>query len=273
MTGRRVGRYRLEALLGEGASGVVYRATDERGAVVALKLLRAEHAGEATARRRFLREARLAGELRSRHLVPILELEESAAGTYLVMPYYAGGSLRDRLRTSGRLDVDEAIDLAAQLGRGLDALHERGIVHRDVKPSNVLLDGEGRAALTDFGLARGADSTRLTRDGQVVGTPQYLAPELIEGADATPASDLYALGCVLYECVVGAPPFRARHPAELAFAHLTEAPPDPRRDRAELSEGIALALLNALEKEPADRPTSATALARALHVARNAPRP
>jgi eukaryotic-like serine/threonine-protein kinase len=273
VTGRRVGRYRLEALLGEGASGVVYRATDESGAVVALKLLRAEHAGEATARRRFLREARLASEIRSRHLVPILELDESAGATYLVMPYYAGGSLRDTLRASGRLDVDEAIDLAAQLGRGLDALHERGIVHRDVKPSNVLLDGQGGAALTDFGLARGADSTRLTRDGQVVGTPQYLAPELIEGAEATPASDLYALGCVLYECVVGAPPFRARHPAELAFAHLTEPPPDPRGERPELAPEVALALLNALEKEPAARPTSATALARILHVARTAPRP
>ena len=188
------------------------------------------------------------------------------------MPFYAGGSLRDRLREAGRLEVDEAIDLAAQLGRGLDALHERGIVHRDVKPSNVLLDGDGTAALTDFGLARGADWTRLTRDGQVVGTPQYLAPELIEGEEATPASDLYALGCVLYECLAGTPPFRARHPAELAFAHLTEPPPDPRGARPDLSEDVALAVLTALEKEPAARPTSATALARMLHVARTAPR-
>ena len=272
MTDRRVGRYRLEALLGEGASGVVYRASDERGAPVAVKLLRPEHAGDATARLRFLREARLAGEIRSRHLVPILELADEDGATYLVMPLYAGGSLAARLRTTRRLAVDEAIDLAAQLGRGLDALHERGIVHRDVKPSNVLLDGEGGAALTDFGLARGADWTRLTRDGQVVGTPQYLAPELIEGGDATPASDLYALGCLLYECLAGRPPFRARHPAELAFAHLTEPPPDPRGERPELSEELSLALLNPLEKEPADRPTSATALARMLHVARTAPR-
>jgi len=272
VTNGRVGRYRLEEVLGEGASGVVYRASDESGSEVAVKLLRAEHAGEETARRRFRREARLAAEIRSRHLVPILELDDSGGVQYLVMPFYAGGSLRDRLREAGRLEVDEAIDLAAQLGRGLDALHERGIVHRDVKPSNVLLDGDGTAALTDFGLARGADWTRLTRDGQVVGTPQYLAPELIEGEEATPASDLYALGCVLYECLAGGPPFRARHPAELAFAHLTEPPPDPRGARPDLSEDVALAVLTALEKEPAARPTSATALARMLHVARTAPR-
>ena len=272
MKDKRVGRYRLEALLGEGASGVVYRASDEDGTQVAVKLLRPEHAGDATTHRRFLREARLAAEIRSRHLVRILELEESGDVTYLVMPFYSGGSLRDRLRATRRLEVEATIDLAAQLGRWLDALHERGIVHRDVKPSNVLLDGEGGAALTDFGLARGADWTRLTRDGQVVGTPQYLAPELIQGEEAAPASDLYAFGCLLYECVAGRTPFSARHPAELAFAHLTEPPPDPRGERPELPAEIALALLNALEKEPADRPTSATALARMLHVSRSAPR-
>jgi eukaryotic-like serine/threonine-protein kinase len=267
VTDGRVGRYQLDEVLGEGASGVVYRARDDTGTTVALKLLRAEAADE-TVRRRFVREARLAREIRSSHVVPILEVDEAGGATYLVMPYYAGGSLRDRLRAARRLGLDETLAVAAQLGRGLDALHERGIVHRDVKPSNVLLDGEGGAALADFGLARGADWTRLTRDGQVVGTPQYLAPELIEGGEATPASDVYALGCVLYECLAGHPPFRARHPAELAFAHLTETPAAP----PEVSGDVADALLMALEKEPAARPTSATALARLLHVARTAAR-
>src|SRR5207302_10043482 len=161
-----------------------------------------------------------------------LELDDSAGAAYLVMPYYAGGSLRERLRAAGRLDPDEALDLAAQLGRGLDALHERGVVHRDVKPSNVLLDGEGTAALTDFGLARGPDSTRLTAEGQLLGTPHYLAPELIEGREASRESDVYALGCVLYECLAGEPPFAGRGAAEIGFAHLTEPPPDPRLPRA-----------------------------------------
>src|SRR5262249_6321838 len=152
----------------------------------------------------------------------------------------------------------------AQLARGLDALHGSGILHRDVKPSNVLLDGEGAAALADFGLARGADSTRLTADGQVLGTPHYLAPELIEGREATRASDVYALGGVLRESLAGERPFAGRGAAEVGFAHLAEPPPDPRRLRPELPDGAAHALLAALEKEPDARPTTATALARML---------
>jgi serine/threonine-protein kinase len=265
---QQVGRYRLKRLLGEGASGLVYEATDDDGTTVSVKLLRAERTTEAVAR--FLREARLAVRIDSRHVVPILDVGEESSRAYLVMPYYAQGSLSARLRARGRLGVDETIDLAAQLGRGLDTLHEREILHRDVKPSNVLLADDGTAALADFGLARATDSTRITRDGQLVGTLHYLAPELIEGADATRASDLYALGCLLYECVVGEPPFAGRRPAEIGFGHLVEPPPDPRTRRPELSADVAFALLTALAKDPQARPTSGTALARLLHVARTA---
>ena len=258
----RVGSYRLGPVLGEGATGVVYHATDgERE--VAVKVLRAE---DPAAQKRFAREARLASASDSRHLVPVLEVGDR----YIVMPFYRGGTLSERLRTEQRLTVDETIDLAAQLGQGLDALHACAIVHRDVKPSNVLLDGSGIAALADFGLARGADSTQLTHDGQLVGTLQYVAPELIEGEEATAASDIYALGCVLYECLVGEPPFTGRTPAELGFAHLFEPPPDPRDRRPELSADLTLGLLTALEKDPTRRPTSATAAARMLHLARSA---
>jgi serine/threonine protein kinase len=265
-----VGRYRLKRLLGEGATGLVFEAADEEGTAVALKLIRPERAGETAARSRFLREARLARRIESRHVVPILEVGEESGRVYLVMPYFAAGSLARRVEATGRLSPDEAIDLAAQLGRGLDTLHEHGILHRDVKPSNVLLADDGTAALADFGLARATDSTRITRDGQLVGTLHYLAPELIEGADATRASDLYALGCLLYECVVGEPPFTGRRPAEIGFAHLVELPPDPRARRPELSADVAFALLTALAKDPQSRPTSGTALARMLHVARTA---
>ncbi len=267
------GRYRLERLLGEGATGLVYAATSDDGAEVAVKLLRPEYADDEVAHARFLREARLAREIESRHVVPILELGEAGGRTYLVMPFYPRGSLAQRLRTLGQLGLDETADLAAQLGRGLDVLHDRGILHRDVKPSNVLLDADGSAALADFGLARAVDSTRLTGEGQLLGTPHYLAPELIEGLEATRATDLYALGCLLYECVVGEPPFAARSLAEIGFAHLVEPAPDPRERRPDLSEDVALALLTALEKDPADRPTSGTALARMLHLARSAPPP
>ena len=267
-----VGRYRLEEPLGEGAVGVVFAARDENGRRVALKLLRSELSDDEVMVARFEREARLTRDLDTRHVVPILELGRSQGRAYLAMPFYAGGSLALRLQTLGPLGIDETTELAAQLGRGLDALHVRGVLHRDVKPSNVLLDGEGTAALADFGLARGADSTRLTADGQLLGTPHYLAPELIEGQEATRESDVYALGCVLYECLAGEPPFAGRGVAEIGFAHLAEAPPDPRGRRPELSEGVVQALLAALEKDPAARPTSATALARMLHVGR-APSP
>jgi serine/threonine protein kinase len=264
--GHVVGGYRLEEPLGEGAVGVVFAARDETGHRVALKLLRSELAEDQVMVARFEREARLAHDLDTPHVVPILELGRSEDIEFLAMPFYAGGSLALRLRLLGSLSVDETVDLAAQLGRGLDALHARGVLHRDVKPSNVLLDGEGTAALSDFGLARGPDSTRLTAEGQLLGTPHYLAPELIEGREASRESDLYALGCVLYECLVGEPPFSGRGAAEIGFAHLTEPPPDPRAWRAELPEGAAQAVLSALEKEPAERPTTATALARLLMI-------
>jgi serine/threonine protein kinase len=243
------GRYRTVERLGEGGAGVVWRATDgERE--VALKVLRAP---DPTALRRLAREARLAAEARSRHLVEILEVGDD----YLVMPLYPRS-----LAAALPLTVPGTVKIAAQLGQALDALHARGIVHRDVKPSNVLLDEAGDAVLADFGLARDADSTQLTRDGQLVGSLHYLAPELIEGAPATPASDVYALGCLLYECATGVPPFRGSD-AELGYAHLVEPPPRP----AGMPDDFALALLTALQKEPSLRPTTATALARMLHLA------
>jgi serine/threonine-protein kinase len=263
----QVGPYRLAARLGEGASGVVHRARSADGTEVVLKVLRPERSDDPIARARFEREARIARGIDSRHLAPILELGEADGQTYLVLPFYPGGSLAEKLRDAGPLTLAQTVDLAAQLGRGIDALHEREILHRDVKPSNVLLDADGAVVLSDFGLARLTGSTRLTEDGQVVGTAHYLAPELIEGRDATRASDVYALGCVLYECLVGRPPFEGRGPAEIGFAHLVEPPVDPCDLRPELPADVGAAVLTALAKEPSERPPSATALARMLHVA------
>jgi serine/threonine protein kinase len=246
----QIGRYETIAVIGEGATGVVYRATDGTGDV-AIKVLRA-------ANPRFVREAKLAQRIESRHVVPVLDAGED----YLVMPLYA-----KTLAAVIPLPLPETIRIAAQLGRGLDDLHRARILHRDVKPSNVLLDERGDAALADFGLARGEDSTQLTRDGQLMGTPHYLAPELIEGSAASAASDIYALGCVLYECATGAPPFAGFKDAAIGYAHLVEPPPDPRERRPELPADAAAALLTALAKDPRERPQTATALARMLHLA------
>jgi eukaryotic-like serine/threonine-protein kinase len=253
-----IGRYRVTAVLGTGATGMVYRATDGNEAV-AIKVLRAP---DAEAQRRFTREAKLAAQVVSRHVVPVLDVGPG----YLVMPLYES-TLAAAIRSRGALRLPETIELAAQIARGLDALHAGGVLHRDVKPSNVLIAGDGTAALSDFGIARGPDSTQLTRDGQLLGTPQYLAPELIEGAAASTASDIYAFGCVLYECLTGLTPFGGRAASEIGYAHLVERPPDPRAHRPELPAAVTPALLSALEKQPSARPTTATALARMLHLA------
>jgi len=250
--------YEVIGKLGAGAAGAVYHAVGPLGDV-AVKVLRD---ADPVSRRRFEREARIATAAASRHLVPILEVGDG----YFVMPLYAQGSLAESIRRDGALPIPAVVRVAAELAQALDALYALEVVHRDVKPSNVMLGDDG-AMLADFGLARGAGATQLTRDGQLVGSAHYLAPELIEGQPATPASDIYALGCLLYECVTAAPPFTGRADAELGYAHLVAAPPDPRTRRQGLADDVAVALLSALEKDPASRPTSATALARMLHLA------
>src|SRR6267142_1774680 len=268
--GDSVGPYRIEARLGEGAVGVVFRAREPGGDVVALKLLKQRLGDDETFRARFVHEARAARHVEHDHLVPVLDAGEAAGTSFIVAGYVAGGSLEDRLRSEGPLELGEVLRLAAEIGTGLDALHREGLVHRDIKPSNVMLYEDGRAAITDFGLAKGPAYTVLTKPGQVMGTLDYLAPELIRGEHAAPASDIYALGCVMYECVTGAPPFGGRSLFELGTAHLNEEPPDPRELRPDLPASASWALLRALAKDPALRPPTATAYGSLLHVAARA---
>jgi serine/threonine-protein kinase len=253
-----LGPYRVDSVIGEGAMGIVYRAHDAGGAAVALKVLRPELADDAVYRRRFEREGRIAGELRHRHLASVLEVGEDGGVPYLAARYVEGESLAERLER-GRLSPGELVRLAAEIGSALDALHERGLVHRDVKPANVIVEPDGTAVLTDFGLARGEADTVLTTPGRLSGTIDYVAPELIRGSPATPASDVYALGCLTYECLAGAPPFGDRPVAEAALAHL-EAEPRP------LPSPLSFAVLQALAKEPALRPPTASAYALMLAV-------
>jgi len=271
--GERLGSYRLEARLGEGAMGVVYRAVrDPDGAIVALKVLRDELAGDEVFRRRFTREAKAAAEVEHRNLVRVLDAGESDGRFYLAVRYVDGRSLADRL-ADGPLPLPGTLRLIAEVAGGLQAIHERGLVHRDVKPSNVLLDADETAALGDFGLAKGRAYTVLTRPGQVLGTLDYLAPELIRGAPAGPASDIYALGCVAFECLAGAPPFAGRSVLQVGVAHLRQEPPDPVAGRSDVPSAVSWAVRQALAKEPDRRPQTALAFSRLLHVAAGAHRP
>lgn len=265
--GDALGPYRVDAVLGEGAMGVVYRAAGADGQAVALKVLRPELAGDPIYGRRFLHEARAAAEIRHRHLVPVLDAGESDGYRYLAVAYVPGRSLGDRIEAGAPLGLDELLRLAAEVGSGLDSLHEQGLVHRDVKPDNILLDESGSAALTDFGLAKGPAYTVLTTAGQAVGTLDYMAPELIRGADATAASDIYSLGCVVFECIAGRSPFADKGLFQVGSAHVGESPPDPLAGRPDLPAGLSWAVLRALAKDPSDRPRTATMYAHMLRLA------
>jgi serine/threonine-protein kinase len=263
--GHRVGPYRLGHPLRESGMGVSFRAVRESdGLVVALKILRPELSRDETFRRRFVRDARSACEVHHRHLVSIVEVGEDEGRAYLATAFVYGRTLEDVLRNES-LQVADAVRIVTEIGSGLDALHRAGIVHRDVKPSNVMVDDEdGSAALTDFGLAKGRAYTVLTGPGIVMGTLHYLAPELLSGEEATTASDVYALGCVAFECIAGHPPFGERSMYELANAHVAEDPPDLRAARPDVAEGVSWAIQQALSKDPAERPPSGTALANLL---------
>jgi serine/threonine protein kinase len=265
--GDRLGPYRLESRLGEGAMGVVWRAAHAPGGVVAVKVLRHELAEDEVFRRRFAHEARAAAEVRHPNLVRVLGAGEDRGCFYLAACYVDGRSLADRIRDGGPLPLAGTLRLVAEVGAGLDALHERGLVHRDVKPSNILLDGAGTAALGDFGLAKGHAWTVLTRPGEVLGTLDYLAPERIRGLPAGPPSDVYALGCVAFECLTGAPPFAGRGVLQVGVAHLQEEPPDAAAGRPDVPAALGWAIRQALAKDPARRPRSGTAFARMLRVA------
>ena len=247
--------YRIDELIGRGGMGVVYRATDlslERP--VALKLIAPEYAENPSFRRRFLKEPKLAAALDHPNVVPIYEAREHDGQLYLAMRFVAGTDLRTRLAEQGTLDADVALHTLAQVADALDAAHRRGLVHRDVKPANILLDDERHAYLTDFGISKQL-SSQSTATEQVMGTLDYMAPERIRGERADGRSDQYALACVLYECLTGTPPFRRETEAETLWAHMQGEPPavpgHPELDKV-IAKGLA--------KDPDDRYDTCTAL-------------
>jgi serine/threonine protein kinase len=269
--GDTIAGYRIAELLGEGGMGRVYRATDGEGRPVALKVIRPEHGGDPTFRRRFARETKAALAVRHAHVVPVLSAGEHEGVPYLATAFVGGGSLDARLRRDGTLELEHMVKLLLQLAGGLDALHAAGLVHRDVKPGNILLDERGRGFITDFGLAKSRDATALTRTGFAVGSLPYMAPEQARAETVTSAADVYALGCVVFECLSGRPPFAGRRGVQMLSAHLYDEPPDPCADRADGSAELSWAVLRALAKDPAARPPTATSYARMVQVAAGVP--
>nr|WP_272923073.1 serine/threonine-protein kinase [Streptomyces sp. SID5464] len=253
------GRYRLDVEIGRGGMGEVWRAYDETLArAVAVKLLLPQDT-DATAASRFRLEAQTAGRLNHPNLVGVLDFGEYDNRLYLVMELVEGDSLAGVLSVSGALPAERVAQLAAQAAAGLAAAHQQGIVHRDIKPANLLLDAGGTLKIGDFGIARFLDDpgAALTATGQIVGTGLYLAPERALGRPAGPASDMYSLGCVLYQLLSGRPPFQADTAVALLHQHLDNAPVPPRElGVAGLPPAFESYLLALLAKQPEDRPTA-----------------
>jgi len=245
--------YEIEEIIGRGGMGVVYRAHEKAlDRTVALKLIAPELAASSESRERFMGESRLAASLEHPGVVPIYAAGESDGQLYIAMRCIEGSDLKREL-VPGPLQPGPAIAICTQVAAALDAAHEQGLVHRDVKPSNVLLDGKGRAYLADFGLTRlMSEEARPQALGTSLGTVDYVAPEQIRGEPVDGRADVYSLGCVLHECLTGHPPFRHGSDVAMLFAHLEEAPPAP--------PGLEHVMATALAKDPADRYPTCTEL-------------
>ncbi|MCC6997926.1 MAG: serine/threonine protein kinase [Deltaproteobacteria bacterium] len=267
LVGRRVGNYRLSRRLGDGATGVVYQAEHpEMGRQVAIKLLHPHLCADQAAVGRFLDEARAANLVRHPGLVDVLDLGRTEDGqAYSVMELLHGETLAERLTREGALPVADALELAGAMAAALVALHERGVVHRDVKPANVFISRGGAVKLLDLGLAKLLGEASRSSTGALLGTPMYMSPEQCEGArDLDARADLYALGAVLYHLLTGRPPFVGDAAARLIMQHLTVTPEAPSRHQPGLAPGVDALVLRLLEKRPEDRPASAAEVVAAL---------
>jgi len=258
-------KYRVETEAGRGAMARIYRATAlDTGRAVAVKLLPPEAATGANAER-FLREIDLTRNLDHPNILPLLDSGAGDGLLWYLMPFVEGETIRDALKARGVMAVADAVAIAREVADGLDYAHARGVVHRDLKPDNVMLT-EGRAVILDFGLARALDlDSKLTGTGMPLGTPAYMSPEQITGAAGVDArSDVYGFGCVVYEMVTGRPPFSGNSVVQLLQGHLSRIPEPPSRVRTEVPPAVDGALARALAKEPKERFASAGAFAAAL---------
>jgi tRNA A-37 threonylcarbamoyl transferase component Bud32 len=258
--------YHIEALIGRGGMGAVYRARQVRlGRNVALKVLIPDLAEDATFRERFIRESQMAAGFEHPNVIPIYDADEEDGVLYIAMRYVEGSDLKSVLERKGALSPERTLSIIEQTASALDAAHTRGLVHRDVKPANILIADPGdRVYLTDFGVAKQTTSSGLTKTGWFLGTVNYAAPEQIEGKQVSPATDVYALGCVVYECLTGSAPFVKDSDVAVIHAHLLEPPPALSGIRPDLPAALDNVVSTALAKAPQLRYATCAALVGAL---------
>jgi serine/threonine protein kinase len=271
MDRRTLGDYRIEGIVGAGRMGVVYLAMDPSGRKVALKVLRDDVAIDPIYRERFRREGRMLAALNHPHVIPIHGMGEIDGQLYIATRLTAN-TLRD-LIVAGPIAVDDAIVILAAVADALDAAHAAGVVHRDIKPANVLMDPGLRVYLTDFGLARDPTGFALTAPGQVLGTIDYMAPELLEGVRIGPATDIYALACLAVEVLTGQVPFPRDNDAATTYAHVMGSPPRVSERRPELPVALDEVIAAGMAKSPDDRPATAGTLVADMLRALDRPQP
>jgi serine/threonine-protein kinase len=248
------GRYRLEAKLGSGGMSTVYLARDQTlDRQVAVKVMHREMSEQADQLERFRQEARSVAKFSHPNVVSVIDAGEDGGHPYIVFEYVEGETLKQRISRNGALDPQEAIAYAIEIARGLSVAHARNMVHRDIKPQNILIDAEGRAKLTDFGISRQLEQDGMTATGRVLGTTDYVAPEQAMGRKVDPRTDIYSLGVVLYEMLVGQVPFAADSQVGVAMKHVNEELPDVQRRRPDVSAAVALVVERSTAKDPGER--------------------
>lgn len=272
--GSTIAGYEIETVVGSGGMGVLYRARQLRlDRPVALKLVEPEVAGEPLVRERLRREARTVAALDHPNVVPLYEAGEEDGTVYIVTRWVEGTELGALIRRDGPLEPGRAARIAAQIASALEVAHESGLIHRDVKPSNAIVTADDHVYITDFGLTKRADSlSGFTAAGQMLGTIDYVAPEQIEGGEASARGDVYGLACVLFEMLTGAAPF-AGHGGGMAkmWAHLNAEPPSVRQQRPDVPPALDDLIRRGLAKQPGDRPSAAAFGADALEAVGESP--
>lgn len=258
-------RYRLDEVIGEGGMAVVYRGYDTLlNRVVAVKLLRSQYGSDDNFLKRFEREAQSVARLSHSNIVNVYDVGQDGDSRYIVMEYVDGRNLKELIRRQGPFSVEGAAYIIRQVAGALDYAHAHGIIHRDIKPQNILVDQQGNVKVADFGIAKGLSDATLTEVGIGMGTVHYVSPEQARGEHAVPGSDIYATGVVLYEMLTKRLPFEADAPVGVAMQHVNSAPPPPSQFNPSITPGVEAVVLRALAKDPAERFPTATALADAL---------